>query len=564
MSAPNFTIAGPQLPLHETRTSTRTPGEEYNKLVPQQIENLDEQRANEEQQIADTKVQIGREKDIAKAEAAIAQEQADEQGRQMAYREQRAAEADKAVGVWRNRLEGAYQAALKAPTPSLWADKTTGESVMRTIGALFLGALADGASASVAAAQGRAPGPSTIDQIVGMDLDRQRANIERLKDNVVTARTGVKDAEEARRLMLAEVDAKGAAIYKRLESIGKARLAALKADQVTIDNDPRLAEIRQKGIAYRGQAVQGLYDKFQKPTTDVEEVNRDETPKPKTPSAEAGKLDIQQTRIRDNGEELLPDIAALTPKERQDIQAIMKTSAWTDKNVGVDALLSMTGFDKEGSTTERVRRVLRNAGEVYDAAITMDTGAVAAPDQVRNKIRLLIPGPAATANDVKFTTHKLRQLIDNYGRTRGTGAETPPGTVQPPAGDSTAAGGAVHGTRDTRRDADSQPSYSPAGPAVETKANNPDDPNLSTPLPEAPDADSLPEATKAPRGRGKLPYTPSGKSTAQLPPVATPTAPPSVREKTIAFLKANPAVKATSSGKAMMEKLNITEADLGR
>lgn len=548
MSAPNINImGGPELPLHETRTSTRSPGEEFNRLTPEQQLNIDEQRANEEDQVTATKAQIAREQQVAKVQSELAQTEADERGRQIAAKEKLATDADRSVGVWKNRLEGAYQAALKAPTPSLWADKKTGESVMRTLGALLLGALADGAGASVAAAQGRAPGPSAVDQIIGADLDRQRTNIQRLKDNVVTARTGVQDAQEARQLMLAEVDSKGAAIYQRLEAIGKARLAALKVDPAAIENDPRIAAIREKGIERRQQAVSGLYERFAKPTTDVENVSRDPTAKPRTPSAEAGKLDIQQTRIRDNGEELLPDIAALTPKEREDIQKIMKTSAWADKNVTADALLSLTGFDKEGSTTERVRRVLRNAGEVYDAAITMDTGAVAAPDQVRNKIRLLIPGPAATSSDVKFTSHKLRQLIDNYGRTRGTGVEPPPAA-------STAGAGVVHGTRDMRGDADAQPSYSPAGPAVETKANDPDDPNSSAPLPEHPNAASIDDYQ----------HTPSGKSKAQLPPVAPPPGnAPGLRERTIQMLKQAPGLRRTSGGKAMMQKLNITEADLG-
>ncbi len=138
------------------------------------------------------------------------------------------------IDEWKNRLAESMKKFDAAPAPKLFADKTTPEKIRGALG-LVLAGIGDamGKAAAVRVGQSTA-GWDSVSKIIDMDLTRQRENIKKLDDNVVMARTGVKNAQDARDLLLAQVDQRGAVAFKRVELMAQARLAAQGKDAAGI------------------------------------------------------------------------------------------------------------------------------------------------------------------------------------------------------------------------------------------------------------------------------------------------------------------------------------------
>ncbi|HET7036591.1 MAG TPA: hypothetical protein VFI42_12985 [Thermomicrobiaceae bacterium] len=291
---------------------------------------------------------------------------------------------------------------------------------------LVIGGFSSAIKKAAMARVGQVDNSDPVGDIIRTDLDRQREAVKHLTDKELSAKSGLKDGKDALAVELAKIDAKGAEMYKRIGQFATMRLQALGMDQAQIDRDGTIAKANEEAAKAQTSAAQGLVNRHTEHEATVTRhtgsgttINTaDPNAKPKGGSAEGDKLDIQQQRIRENGEKLLGEIGKLTPAERATIQDLQKSSAWADKNVTVDMLLSKAGYDKEGAASARVKRVIRMAHEVADAKVTMDTGAVASPEQTRNGMNLILPGPAATKADIRSNEEFLRGVVNNYGRSR--------------------------------------------------------------------------------------------------------------------------------------------------
>lgn len=141
----------------------------------------------------------------------------------------------------------------KMPPASLFADRDAWGKVRGVIG-LGLAGLGDGVMAAAAIRAGHAPtNRNTVGEIIDRDLQRQREAIDRQKDSVVMARTGLKDADEARRALLADIELRGSQMAKHSEAILKTRLAALKMDQAAIDNTKEVLDLKRKQAEHEAE-----------------------------------------------------------------------------------------------------------------------------------------------------------------------------------------------------------------------------------------------------------------------------------------------------------------------
>lgn len=159
----------------------------------------------------------------------------------------------------------AEQARLdKMESPSLYGNTDTHGKVMRGL-SLALGGIGDAIQKAAMVRIGKAPPTiDTVQDIIDGELNRQREQIGMLKDNVVRARTGEQDATAARQQMLADIDLRGASMYKRAEAVASARLAAQGKTQADIDSDKNIAALRAKQAEHLEAHVAPLLDKVTK------------------------------------------------------------------------------------------------------------------------------------------------------------------------------------------------------------------------------------------------------------------------------------------------------------
>lgn len=259
----------PPLPEHEetdTKGKTTTAGSssESSTLSPVQTEALATGDKVTADQIAET-AEVRRQKEAENAAAAVTANDAVELGKTQAIARAKAeAEAGKWVDEARARTSAAQLKLDAAPPVSYFRDGDTWGNALRGFG-LALGAIGDAKVVNAAVRTGHAPPTlDTVGQIINADLERQKAAIADLKDRVVTSRTGIKDAYEARQQMLAEVDLKGQAAYAQLERVGKARLAAMGMSQPEIDQHLAILAMREKQAEHKAEYVKPLYDKITK------------------------------------------------------------------------------------------------------------------------------------------------------------------------------------------------------------------------------------------------------------------------------------------------------------
>ena len=259
----------PPLPEHETQvttpdTTTITGGTEGKRLTPEQAAAIERTEAANQEAIQGTD-------EVAKHKAALATVERD-----MADMANKEAEAHQgrlntAIDQGGKLLEAARntylqkQARLDAmPSPSFFADGDTWGNVKKGIG-LALSGLGDAMMQRASILSGH--GPMQLNspaQLVERDLQQQRDHIMRLKDDVVTARTGIGDAEAARRDLLSDVDLKGAAALKRIEALTRARLAAAGLDQAAIDQHQAIIALKQGQAKYQQDYLAPTFEAVKK------------------------------------------------------------------------------------------------------------------------------------------------------------------------------------------------------------------------------------------------------------------------------------------------------------
>lgn len=493
------TINFPGPPAFEQHVTTH--GLEYGTLSPEQQQNFDQRGALEQQQ-ADT---IERErKQQAQADAIDAQHKRYAGEAMQAIEDEksrRSGELQKSIGTWQNRLEGAYQKAQSAPAPSLFADSTTSEKAMRGFGLMMAG-IGDALTAYGAARTGRGVPTHSFADIVDYDLGRQREKIAKLKDDVITARTGVKDAQDARQVAMAELDAKGAGFMKRLEAMAAARLASLKeGDQGFIPAQKAMAAAKEERLKYQQQSLAPLTIKHQGPT--VENTMRDTKP--------PGGKPLNDIVM---GDPLNPAEAGKPLGEvssgRGGAQAFSQTD--TGIHTAIDALKALhADIEKNGERPTSLAAIKHR--DALRANSTLQVGAVSTAGQSDLALSTEAATIGARHNPVvqwvagenpEAIKAKIHELENRVVRNRGQGL---------------------------------LPMSDVANARLGAKAP--------------------PPAPLIPAG----PPTPAGT----VPPAPPPaTAPASPRQQYVEILKRQPAIRNTPKGRRAMEIYNITEADLGR
>jgi len=178
---------------------------------------------------------------------------------QQAAREKALHDTQPIIDEWRTRLRDSMAKYDAAPAPKLFADRTTGQKIVGAIG-IALAGLSDAIGNAAMVRVGQAPKFNVVDQLIESDLNRQREAIKRLDDRVVSAKTGLADAQQARAQLLAEVDQRGAVAFKRAELVAARRLSALGKSQAEVQAGLDALGWQQKVVELTQQSVAPLVD----------------------------------------------------------------------------------------------------------------------------------------------------------------------------------------------------------------------------------------------------------------------------------------------------------------
>lgn len=522
MAETSTAINFPGLPEYE-RTRT-THGVEESVLTDEDKRLMEDRAALLRQREAQIKQETAYNKDVAVAEQELAEQNAGEMQRLANERTKAEAKAAEDIATWKRNVGGAYDAANRAPTPSLFGGgRSTWENVQRAFGAALMG-IGDAAANAIAVQQGRAPSSNTFREVINQDFQLQRERIERLDDKVAMARTGLKDAEAAREQMLAQVDARAAATYKRLEALGRARLSAMKLGKVDIDGNAAILEARKEEQEARARAIAGLTKKIQGPTEQITD-RRTAEAKPPTPGAEdvsnANRLQNDITKLERTIEMIEKNPDAWNEYRAND-ESWRRTEAGSkNKLVGtVRAVGQIAGLadiaPEQGLKGGEAKVIHQGMAQTKTGIAKGYGGVITEPDRQAADSEL-----ASLNNSAKEQAASLRKVLDLY-RKNLEAYQTNRGVRLP--------GAAMPAATPAR----ANPAGAPVAPG------SPEDVNSEAPLPEDPNAASIDS------------LQPGAK-----PAAAVPTE--SKRDQIIRLLRARPGDMRLN---ALAKKYKITDEDL--
>ena len=555
----------PPPPEKITATTTHPePDVTTSKLAPEQKKLFDDLATLRNQQIDDALAKSEHDKEVAETKAADAKAQADELARQEAERNAAYQKTQDDITQWSTRLKEARDKYDNAPTPQLFHDGDTYGNVMKAL-AVGLSGAADAMRARISVMTGRDQGPSAVDAIINGDLDRQREKIKMMKDKAVMAEAGLNDAQEARKLLLAEVDARGAMAFKRVVAIGKANLEAQGKGQADIEANDLIAKARKEELEAQGRAVNDMTQKIVKQGKDIT-ITENENKESKNPNT-------TPTHINDilTGEALPVDPTATDSRQHNaatadlaPINTFLDTStkliraAEAEGPARSSLLTRVFGGDQTQSGREATVVRLRSA---YAKAKGESIG-----EGNRKELEQAIPSPPsaqapqgmwdAWRTKIDSVQEEMVQLRKEKLANAGVPLE-----VIARASDQGrwGRGGGQHG-------AVPSPSTAPVGqstpPAPSSAAkDSPEDVNSQAPLPEDPNAQSIddfqPKAPPKRQGVAGLKAVPTPTPAQSAAPVANPV--DDLRARTIRKLKANPNLPGA---KVVMKQLGITDEDL--
>ena len=303
------------------------------------------------------------------------------------------------------------------PSPALFADSEGWDTVRKAIG-LGLAGLGDAVSTRASIMSGHGPsGRNTVKDIIDMDIARQSRAIEKLKDNVAMARTGLTDAVEAKRALLADINLKGAEMYKRAGLLTKARLAGLKMDQASIDTAKEVADLERERANHFAEYVKShstsVTNRHDSAKTTTEMINR-------TPVAanETGKMPAQQSALAKqalNEIEKLETGALPTAAALNKAQDSALTSSAADTSIeggkalsGTVALagraLDVIPRNKYEGMSEQDRITFQTMDRAQQLLMHVMTGAGASMEEARKKAEAFgfVPGDSPAAMKAKL------------------------------------------------------------------------------------------------------------------------------------------------------------------
>lgn len=238
------------------------------------------------------------------------------QDRQIADRDKAYKATQVGIDEWRGRLRESMDRYDKAPAPKLWAEGAT-DNLLKGIG-LALAGIGDAVTTRALITAGHAPtGKNTVADLIEGELARQRANIARLSDRVVTAHAGLADANAARAQLLAEVDQRGSVLFKRADLVAQSRLTGQGMDAAKVQATLDQLGWRQKSLEMKEASVAQLVNHItanHSDATGTEFSHTQNVNKPGSKDAQpsAALLELSPTTVYDvNGK---PIAEASTPK----------------------------------------------------------------------------------------------------------------------------------------------------------------------------------------------------------------------------------------------------------
>ena len=513
------------------------------------------------------------------------------------------------IDEWKTRLDSAREQYDKQPFPALFADQESGKRAMLGIGlavAAFASATAARANAMLGG-QGR--GPDYVGDIIDADIARQKDKIKGLSDRVVMAKTGLGEAHEARRIMLAEVDAKGLAMAERAKRLAESNLLSQGLSKADVEKHAAYIAADKKSQEYKehiaGQAAESISKNYQADTVTTR--TTDPTAKAPTPTGadvdavnqvEAGiaKADRLLAHLEKNPSawgEYRDNQERWQRREAAKGNAITNTIRTTFQVGGLADIAP-----EQGLKTADGKAVHQGMSELRMLLAKEGGGVVTEPD--RNDAGTRLASLALSPDEAKATIQRVRETLarsrDAYIKNRGvvpgsalTAPPAPPNVGNPPPPSPSGAGnslvdlgappadlqtmklsGKVGGNAphsngpDIRRDPSSWPGPSaPPGPPEETPLNSPDNPNSEAPLPEDPTAPSIDDFQgRASAGQTARPSAPATRVAAR-PPAAAPVAPVAgpaltARQRIVEMLRANPELQ----NQTILRRYNITPEEL--
>lgn len=223
----------------------------YDELSPEQVANRAEQK-----RIGGEQVKVEQRRGAANVEMAQAeQDQAEAEHEHQGKRQQLITDA---INLGEQHIEEArtsYQQAVAKRAGMKLSDLPLAPDILSMVG-LALGQLGAGA-------RGHNDALDILEGRLKRSMDVQRANIAAADDMVAMAKTGIRDAQEAKKALIDDVNVNEAASWKAIESQWRSELARRKVPAAQIDADARVlaaqknaAEAEQKALAPTVRHVQ--------------------------------------------------------------------------------------------------------------------------------------------------------------------------------------------------------------------------------------------------------------------------------------------------------------------
>lgn len=447
----------PPLPEYEKKTesgdtTTRGGGTEEKRLSPVQQQALTGLDTATNEQIAGTD-EVRKQKE---AENALSAQMADQQAKLAEVQQGRTDAAidqgSKLINdvVTRTKAEQAKLDAM--PPPKYFRDGDTWGNALRGL-ALALGAAGDAMRVGAAVRVGQAaPSLNTVQGIIESDLAEQKDLIKRQSDRVVAARAGMADAVAARERLLADVDLRGQAAYKRLESVARARLAALGMKAPEIEQHQTVLALKaaraQKQADYVAPAWQSVSRTWQDAhKTGMEETNRASTGAGAKPTerqqsdAFLGKNLNDQLDIIESNPALSESALSKSQNQELEMHAADKSAAGgVVGNLAVRAgraIGAVTKSQTEGMTPEEQKVVTAYNVAKEMVARRLSGGAIVSDEDRQNAEKYM-----EHAGDSPELRAQKRQMLRNMANELMTlagpagqqlgGAQKSPAPTQPP------------------------------------------------------------------------------------------------------------------------------------
>jgi hypothetical protein len=254
------------------------------------------------------------------------------------------------------------------------------------------------------------------------------------------ARTGLSDALEARKWLKQEIDLKGAVMFGNLEKQVRAQLAAMGVDKNAIEQHQAILGIKQKAADKKWDAVAPTYETVQsnwnnstKQGSDI--IHRAPTAKAGGAGVEAEKNSANYNLYKEHGEWLAQNASNLSPEDRNQIHAIVKSSGFAE---ALKAGAAWVGVDQERNLTPLAKEYLGHMREAADGYGRVKSGGAINKDEEARFVDQFVIKPSDTPKDIQGRASNIRQNIRilsplDKGQTPPVEGTKPVGPPPPPA-----------------------------------------------------------------------------------------------------------------------------------